>query len=103
MRWFLFGGEMIFFNCLAQKCTLPGQLGSKNIPFKINFWILKPMKSFTVTNVPSPLSLRLNVRGQSYGLCFKACEQSGLLLCEAAGGSSLEPEGRKSLAAGGGG
>lgn len=50
MRWFLFRGEMIFFNCLAQKCTLPGQLSSKNKPFKINFWILKPMKSFTVTN-----------------------------------------------------
>lgn len=45
MRCFLFRGEMIFLNCLAQKCTLPGQLNSKNKPFKINFWILKPMKS----------------------------------------------------------
>lgn len=44
---------MVFFNCLAQKCTLPGQFSSKNKPFKINFWIWKPMKSFTVTNVPS--------------------------------------------------
>lgn len=48
MRWFFFRGKMIFFNCLAQKCTLPGQLNSKNKPFKINFWILKPMKSFTL-------------------------------------------------------
>lgn len=32
---------MIFFNCLAQKCTLPGQLSSKNKPFEINLWILK--------------------------------------------------------------
>ena len=48
--FFYFRGKWYFFNCLAQKCTLPGQLRFKNKPFKISFWILKPMKTLTVTN-----------------------------------------------------
>lgn len=47
--------------------------------------------------------LRLHVRGHGYGLCFKAGEESWLPLREAGGGSSLELEGSKSLAAGEGG
>ena len=48
-RWFcILGGKWYFFNCLAQKRILPGQL--KNKPFKIRFWILKAMETLTVTN-----------------------------------------------------
>lgn len=91
---------MIFFHYLAQKCTLPRQLSSKNKPFKINFWILKPRNPLTVMS--SECSLRVAV-AVGHGVCFKAWGQSWSLLREAGGGSSLEPDGGKSLAAGGAG
>lgn len=43
--------------------------------------------------------LGLPARGHDYGLCFKAWAQSWPALGEAGWGSSLEPEGAKSLAA----
>lgn len=43
---------MIVFNCLAQKCTLPGQLSSRNKPFKINLWVLKAV----MNSAPSTFS-----------------------------------------------